>query len=86
MGRMKPRYMRLATAVVCSPLAGLLVSHFTIAIEHAMYGQPAYLDNGAYRAHELVGPLLKPAFVIVCWFYVIPASWLLTRFWVYESS
>ena len=76
---MKPRYARLATAIVCSPLAGLMVVLGISAIEHALYGPAANQDNAALRAREIVGPLLKPAFVIVCWVYVVPASWLLTR-------
>jgi hypothetical protein len=76
---MKPRYARLVTAAIGAPLAGLLVVRAISAIEHSYYGTDANQDSGADRAHEIVGPLLKPAFVIVCWVYVVPASWLLTR-------
>jgi hypothetical protein len=76
---MKPRYARLAAAVVCTPLAGLMVVLGISAIQHALYGPAANQDNGALRAREIVGPLLKPAFVIVCWVYIVPASWFLTR-------
>lgn len=76
---MNPRYARLFTAAIGAPLAGLLVVMAISAIEHHFYGAAANQDNGALRAQEIVGPLLKPAFVIVCWLYVVPVSWFLTR-------
>jgi hypothetical protein len=79
LGLMKPRYARLTTAAIGAPIAGLLVVVAISAIEHRLYGPGANQDNGALRAQEIVGPLLKPAFVVLCWVYVVPASWFLTR-------
>jgi hypothetical protein len=75
---MKPRYARLATAAIGAPLAGLLFVRAIIAIAHGLYG-PGNQDSDALRAQEIIGPLLKPAFVILCWVYVVPVSWFLTR-------
>jgi hypothetical protein len=79
---MSEKKKRILYAALAAPVSGALVAVACVLIEdfvRAVAGIPAELDDAAYRAAALIGPFMFPAFVLLCWLYILPATFALRR-------
>jgi hypothetical protein len=78
--------IRQITALICTPVVGLLAARLVSVMEALLRSKPPVEDDAALFAQAIVGPLVIPAFLIFCAFYILPVSWFLRRFNVFLSA